>query len=265
MAFVHLRVHTEFSVVDGTLRIDDLVAAAARDGQGAVAITDLANLFGAVKLYSAARRAGVKPIVGADVWLEPDGGDRHASRLLLLVQTRAGYANLCTLLSRAWTDPQPRPQAWLKWSWLADCGDGLIALSGADLGAIGQALLARDKVRATLLAQRLAGLFPRRFYIELQRAGGATNEAHVRAAVPLSAELGLPVVATHPVQFQTPDDFGRTRRASAWPKARRSATRVASSASTPCSASRPRRRCRPALPTCRARWPTASRSPGAAT
>ncbi len=207
MAFVHLRTHTEFSVVDGTLRIDELVAAAAADAQGALAITDLSNLFGAVKLYSAARKKGVKPIVGADVWLEPEGGEKHPSRLLLLAQTRAGYANLCTLLSRAWTDAQPRPQAWVKWSGLAECGEGLIALSGADLGAVGQALLARDKARATLLAQRLAALFPRRFYIELQRAGGATSEAHVRAAVPLAAELGLPVVATHPVQFQTPDDF----------------------------------------------------------
>ncbi len=211
MAFVHLRTHTEYSVVDGSLRVDDMVAAAAADGQGALAITDLSNLFGAVKLYTAARKAGVKPIVGADVWLEPDGADKHPSRLLLLVQTRAGYANLCTLLTRAWTEPDPqqraRAQAWLSWRWLAECGEGLIALSGADLGAVGQALLARDKLRATLLAQRLAGLFPQRFYVELQRAGGATNEAHVRAAVPLAAELGLPVVATHPVQFLLPDDF----------------------------------------------------------
>ena len=207
MAFVHLRAHTEFSVVDGTLRIDDLVAAAANDSQGAVAITDLSNLFGAVKLYSAARKAGVKPIIGADVWLEPEGGDKNPSRLLLLVQNRAGYTNLCTLLSRAWTDPRPRAQAWLNWSRLAESGDGLIALSGADLGAVGQALLARDGERARLLAQRLAGLFPQRFYLELHRAGGATNEAHVRAAVPLAAALGLPVVATHPLQFLLPEDF----------------------------------------------------------
>ena len=207
MAFVHLRTHTEFSVVDGTLRIDDLVAAAAKDGQGAVAITDLSNLFGAVKLYSAARKAGVKPIIGADVWLEPEGGEKHPSRLLLLVQSRAGYTNLCSLLSRAWTDPRPRGQAWLNWSWLAEYGDGLIALSGADLGAVGQSLLARDFERARLLAQRLEALFPQRFYLELQRAGGATNEAHVRAAVPLAAALGLPVVATHPLQFLLPEDF----------------------------------------------------------
>ena len=207
MVFVHLRAHSEFSVVDGTLRIADWVAAAAADGQGAVAVTDLSNVFGAVKLYGAARKAGVKPIVGADVWLAPEGGDKQPSRLLLLVQDRAGYANLCTLLTRAWTEPQARGEPWLQWGWLAECQAGLIALAGAGQGAVGQALLARDEARARALAQRLAAIFPRRFYIELQRAGTPLHEAHVRAAVPLAAALGLPVVATHPVQFLEPDDF----------------------------------------------------------
>ena len=90
----------EFSVVDGTLRVDDMVAAAAKDGQGALAITDLSNLFGAVKFYSPARKKGVKPILGADVWLESDSGEKQASRLLLLVQSREGYLNLCEILSR---------------------------------------------------------------------------------------------------------------------------------------------------------------------
>ncbi|MBL8301382.1 MAG: PHP domain-containing protein, partial [Ideonella sp.] len=92
MPFVHLRTHTEFSIVDGSLRIDEAVAAAGADGQVAMAITDLANVFGAIKFYSAARKAGVKPVIGADIWLEPDGAerrvDRQPSRLLLLVQSR---------------------------------------------------------------------------------------------------------------------------------------------------------------------------------
>ena len=111
MAFVHLRTHTEYSVVDGTLRIDEAVAAAVADGQGALAITDLSNLFGAVKFYSAARRAGVKPIVGADLWLEPEGGEKMPSRLVLLAQDRQGYLNLCQLLSRGWLGPAQRGQA----------------------------------------------------------------------------------------------------------------------------------------------------------
>ncbi len=209
MSFVHLRIHTEYSVVDGTLRIDDAAAAARADGQPALAITDLANLFGAVKFYKACRARGVKPLIGADLWLEPwpEGGDKSPSRLLVLVQDHRGYLNLCELLARAWTTNVQRTQAWVRWAWLAEHGDGLIALSGADAGAVGAALLAGDTRRASALARHLAGLFPRRFYLELQRAGLSTNEAHVRAAVPLAAELGLPVVATHPVQFLEPDDF----------------------------------------------------------
>ncbi|CAG1012303.1 partial DNA polymerase III subunit alpha, partial [Burkholderiaceae bacterium] len=207
MAFVHLRTHTEFSVVDGTLRIDEAVDAAAADGQAALAITDLSNLFGAIKFYSAARKAGVKPIIGADIWLDPAPGEKVASRLVLLVQDRQGYLNLCELLSRGWLLNTQRAQAWIKWEWLAELHSGLIALSGAEHGAVGQALMAQDTPRAHEIAARLAQLFPNRFYIELQRAGQPGNEAHVRAAVPLAAALALPVVATHPVQFLTPEDF----------------------------------------------------------
>jgi DNA polymerase III subunit alpha len=207
MAFIHLRTHTEFSVVDGTLRIDEAVSAAAADRQGALAITDVSNLFGTVKFYSAARKAGVKPLIGADVWMEPEGSDKSPSRLLLLVQNNVGYLNLCELLSRGWLVNSHKAQAWLKWEWLSALGEGLIALSGAELGCVGQALMARDPQRAREAATRLSSLFPDRFYIELQRAGLPTNEAHVRSAVPLAAELNLPVVATHPIQFLAPEDF----------------------------------------------------------
>src|SRR5258706_10613433 len=136
MDFVHLRTHTEFSVVDVTLRIDDMVAAAAADAQGALAVTGLSNLFGAVKFYSAARKKGIKPILGADVWLEPEGGEKQASRLLLLVQNRQGYLNLCELLSRSWLANVQRGQAWVRWDGLAELGAGLIVLSGAEQGAV---------------------------------------------------------------------------------------------------------------------------------
>ena len=134
MPFIHLRTHTEYSVVDGMLRIDALAAAARADGQGALAITDLNNLFGAVKFYTACRGKGVKPIIGVDVLMEPNGGapggDRQASRLLLLVQDSKGYLNLCELLARGWVKNAQRAQAWIKWDWLPELGEGLIALSG---------------------------------------------------------------------------------------------------------------------------------------
>ncbi|NBU49192.1 MAG: DNA polymerase III subunit alpha [Betaproteobacteria bacterium] len=208
MAFVHLRTHTEFSVVDGTLRIDEAAAAAAQDRQVALAITDLGNLFGAVKFYGACRAQGVKPLIGADLWIEPDNGaDRTASRLLVLVQNARGYLNLCELLAHAWTGNVNRAQAWVKWAWLAERHEGLIVLSGAEAGALGQALLADDAERARALAERYRQTFGNRFYVEIQRAGLPQQEAHVQAALLFAAQQGLPVVATHPVQFLASDDF----------------------------------------------------------
>ncbi|HEY9107631.1 MAG TPA: PHP domain-containing protein, partial [Roseateles sp.] len=207
LPFVHLRMHTEFSVVDGTLRTDDAAAAAAKDGQVAAAITDLANLFGGIKFYSACRKKGVQPILGADCWLEPDASDKPPTRLLLLVQNKQGYLNISELLSRAWIQNVQRNQACVTWEWLQELGEGLICLSGAQHGGLGQALLQGDKVRARDWAQKLSAIFPNRFYIELQRAGLPGQEALVQASVPFAAELGLPVVATHPIQFLAADDF----------------------------------------------------------
>ena len=206
--FVHLRLHSEFSVVDGTNRIDDVVKAAAADGQPALGITDLNNLFGAIKFYKAARGAGVKPVIGAELMLQGLGKDDGAlSRIVVLVQNRAGYLNLCEVLARAWTRNVVRAQAVCKLEWLRELGEGLIALSGAQAGPVGQALVQGDASRASQVALELASIFPHRFYLEIQRAGRPDDETHVAAAVQLAANLKLPVVATHPVQFTTQDDY----------------------------------------------------------
>ena len=207
--FVHLRLHTEFSVVDGTNRIDEIAAAAALDGQPALAISDLSNLFGTVKFYKAARNNGVKPLIAADVWVQVPGKDASAppARLLLLAQNHRGYLNLSELLTRAWTRGVVAGNAIISLAWLTELNDGLIALSGAQRGAIGQALVQGDEARAVECALHFAGVFPHRFYIELQRAGQADDAQHVPAAVQLAARLKLPVVATHPVQFLTYDDY----------------------------------------------------------
>ena len=206
--FVHLRLHSEFSVVDGTLRIDEAVKLAARSAQPALAVTDLNNMFGAVKLYKAARGKGVQPILGAEVTLEGLGEDKSAlSRVLLLAQNHDGYLNLSELLARAWTQGAASGQAVARWPWLQELSGGLILLSGAQAGPVGQALVQGDAARAGKLALQLAGVFAHRFYLELQRAGRADDEAHVRAAVRLAARLRLPVVATHPIQFAAAGDF----------------------------------------------------------
>jgi DNA polymerase III subunit alpha len=206
--FVHLRLHTEFSIVDGTNRIDETVKAAAGDHQPALAITDLNNLFGAIKFYKEARSAGVKPIVGAELLVQGLGKDPAAlSRLIVLVQNKQGYLNLCELLARGWTRNVVKAQGACKLEWLRELGEGMIALSGAQTGAVGQALVQGDAQRATDAALELAAVFPHRFYLEVQRAGRPDDEAHVAAAVQLAARLNLPVVATHPVQFTREDDY----------------------------------------------------------
>jgi len=206
--FVHLRLHTEFSVVDGTNRIDEIVKAAAADSQPALAITDLNNLFGTIKFYKEARGKGVKPLIGVEVMLEGLGQDAAAlSRLVLLVQNKQGYLNLSELLARAWTQNVVKAQAVVRLSWLKELGEGLIVLSGAQAGPVGQALVQGDTARAHEVALQLASMFPHRFYLELQRAGRADDEGHVAAAVQLAARMKLPVVATHPVQFTKEDDY----------------------------------------------------------
>ena len=173
----------------------------------ALALTDLGNLFGMVKFYQAARGQGLKPIIGCDVWVSSEQGDQP-SRLLLLVQNHDGYLRLCDWLTRAYLQNQHRGRGELRREWLAAQGTkGLIALSGAAFGDVGQALLAGNVEAATTHAQQWSELFPNRYYLELQRAGHANDEALVRQNVTLASKLRLPVVATHPVQFLTPDEF----------------------------------------------------------
>ncbi len=210
--FIHLRLHSEYSIVDGLVRIDDVVKAAAKDRQPALAMTDLANLFGMVKFYKAARGKGIKPIVGCDVWITNDLDRDKPSRLLLLVKNRLGYLQLCELLAQAWIENQHRGRAELKFEWLQAIFDkqqepGLIALSGAHFGDVGIAIDNGNLDLAERHAQRWASIFPQHFYIEIQRAGQPNMENHVRQAVALANKLGLPVVATHPIQFIHKEDF----------------------------------------------------------
>jgi DNA polymerase-3 subunit alpha len=206
-AFVHLRLHSEYSIVDGIVRIDDAVAAAKADSQPALALTDLNNVFGLVKFYRKARSSGIKPIIGCDVFISNEADRDKPSRLLLLCQSHAGYLRLCDLLTRAYLENQNRGKPELRKEWLKEGTDGLIALSGACLGELGTALINGNQAAARQLAQEWSALFPGRFYLEVQRTGGAREEAHVRETVRLAAETGMPLVATHPVQFLTIDDY----------------------------------------------------------
>ncbi|MGB8339695.1 MAG: DNA polymerase III subunit alpha [Burkholderiales bacterium] len=206
--FIHLRVHSEYSISDGMVRIDDAVDAAVAERMPAVAVTDLSNLFGVVKFYKAARAKGLKPIIGADVWISNDANREQASRLLLLCRNHDGYLALCELLSRAYRENQFRGRAEIRRDWLDEksCA-GLIALSGGEQGDIGQALRQDNLDQAKKCAGHWASVFPQRFYIELQRAGSSHHDQYVVNAAQLATTLNIPAVATHPVQFLHADDF----------------------------------------------------------
>lgn len=212
LPFIHLRLHTEYSIVDGLVRIGEAVEAAVEDHQPALGITDLSNLFGMVKLYEDARAAGVKPVMGCDVWITNEADRDNPSRLLLYVKNKVGYHQLCDLLSKAWLENVYNDRAEIRVEWLEELtnseqGNQLLALSGAHFGDIGMAIEKGNIELAKTCALRWAHIFPDGFYIEIQRAGQKNQEIQVRQSVALAAELGLPVVATHPVQFLKKEQF----------------------------------------------------------
>ncbi|MDB5986850.1 MAG: polymerase subunit alpha [Nevskia sp.] len=218
MSFVHLHLHTEFSLSDGLIRVE----APARSSAGAnvsslsmqakalqlpaVAITDQHNLFGMVKFLKYAEAAGIKPIAGADVWVEVGGDNDPPERVTLLVQNDPGYRNLTRLLSRAYQAGQGRGGPRLQREWLLEGSEGLIVLSGRD-GEIGRALLAGNLARARAAVKFWRATFPDRLYLEITRCGRSGDEDHLRAAVALARRDGLPVVATNDVRFLERGDF----------------------------------------------------------
>lgn len=207
-AFVHLHVHTEYSLVDGLLRIESLIGAVRESKMPAVAITEQGNLFSMVKFYRAAQAGGVKPIVGVELCVHNEIDPNRPSRVVLLCRNREGYRELARLVSRTYTDGQHRGIPMLHREWLeTDETEGLIALSAGRLGNVGEALLAG---RAEVAAQHLEewqARFPDRFYLELQRTGREGEEAYLEAAIDLASAQACPVVASNDVCFLTREDF----------------------------------------------------------
>jgi DNA polymerase-3 subunit alpha len=204
--FVHLRLHTEYSIVDGMARVEGAVAAAAADGMPALAITDASNLFGAIKFFEAARSSGVQPIIGCDLWITNERSRDNPYRLTLLCRDRDGYLALCDLLTRAHAGNHWRGRAEVRREWLRGLG-GLIVLSGALAGDVGAALASGHREHAEELARDWARDFPDCFYIEVQRVDPVRSAAFVQASVALAERLQLPVVATHPIQFVRPEEY----------------------------------------------------------
>jgi DNA polymerase III subunit alpha len=205
--FVHLRLHSEYSVVDSLIRIEDLVAKTAELGMPAVALTDHTNFYALIKFYTAAAAAGIKPVCGCDIFVAEDDNPEQLSLLVLLVKDNTGYSNLIELISRAYREGQYRGNVAIRRSWLQGKTDGLIALSGATRGDVGQALLSDVLPQARAALAFWQELFPNRFYLELQRTGRPGDAEHVKRAVSLAIEAGCPAVATNDVRFLKPEEF----------------------------------------------------------
>ena len=205
--FVHLHLHSEYSLLDSTLRLKPMVQKLRERGMGAVALTDLNNMFAVVKHYRAAIAMGVKPIFGADIWVRhPDRPD-GLSRLVLLCQDQQGYLNLKRLVSRSYLEGQSEDRATVHIDWLREASDGLIALSACLEGDIGIALRSQNTELAESCLREWLEIFGNRFFLELQRTGRPREEAYIAQAVKWSESLQVPVVATNDVRFIDAEDF----------------------------------------------------------
>jgi DNA polymerase-3 subunit alpha len=205
--FVHLRLHSEYSLIDSTIRIKPLINAVVDAGMPSVAMTDRMNFYALVKFYNAAMGAGLKPIFGVDILVREDDDPNEVSHLILLCQNNAGYRNLTKLISEAYLHGQVMGVPLVTREQIKYFSEGVIALSGGKDGDVGKALLDGNQAKAESLAQYWADVFPDAYYLELQRTDRTNDEDYLHAAVELADELGIPVVATNDVRFLKPDDF----------------------------------------------------------
>lgn len=205
--FIHLRLHSEYSLIDGLVQIQPLIEKATKCQMPALAITDQSNVFAVVKFYQAAINAGIKPIIGADIWLENLKNTKQPFRLTLFCQNEKGYKNLLELISLSFLKGQAHGKAIVQRQWLTELNEGLIALSGAEEGDIGHALLANDLSLAKQLLKDWMSIFPKRYYLELRRTGVSQQEAYIQAALVLAEEFAIPVIATNDVRFLERDDY----------------------------------------------------------
>ena len=206
--FVHLTVHSEYSLVDGVVRVPALLEQVERMSMPAVALTDQSNVFAMVKFYRAAVARGIKPIIGADLWVGDSVEDRDPSRVTLLCANGSGFRHLSRLLTLAYTQGQWHGRAIILKQWLEpERLQGLIALSGGQFGEVGKALLSNKLDRAPQILEQWLSWFPGRYYLELHRVGRADENVHVGRAVNLASTCQIPVVATNDVRFISREDF----------------------------------------------------------
>ncbi len=202
--FIHLNIHSDYSLKDGLCHLDPLITSAQALHYPAMALTDLNNLFAGIKFYQKALKAGVKPIMGCDLEFYDEDSSKTLlqNRIILLCQNNLGYRNLIALISKAYTEGQKiwgRP-AVLR-SWIADYAEGLIALSGGLTGDLGQLLLKDQLAAAEQRAHEWQTIFGDRYYIEIQRIGLPREEAYIQHCIRLARQFNIPLVASNAVRF----------------------------------------------------------------
>ncbi|WP_439840257.1 DNA polymerase III subunit alpha [Aeromonas veronii] len=205
--FIHLRVHSDFSMVDGLQKINPIVGAAAANNMPALALTDQMNMCGLVRFYGAAHGKGIKPIVGADFWVQSDELGDEQFRLTLLAIDNDGYQNITLLISRGYQRGHVQGRPVIDKSWLAEHAKGVIVLSGGREGDVGKFLLKGNRQMTEQCVAFYQTHFPDAYYLELLRTGRPDEEVYLHMAVAIATEFELPVVATNEVVFLNADDF----------------------------------------------------------
>ena len=202
--FVHLRVHTPFSLLEGAVKIPELVQLARRQGMPALAITDTGNMFGVLEFSVKCAEAGLQPIIGTLLALR-DGSEPYNAapeRILLLAQNEAGYGNLLKMVSRSYLETEPGDTAHVSWDTLDDHSSGLIALTGGPTGPINPLIINGQLDKALERLSSLAAMFPGRLYVELQRHELALERQAEADLIEMAYDLDLPLVATNDVMFK---------------------------------------------------------------
>ena len=205
--FVHLHLHTEYSLVDGLIRIKPLVRAAVAKKMPAITITDRHNLFAAIKLYTEAQLVGIKPIIGAELHLYNPYDPKNNMQFLLLCMDIVGYRNISYLLSKAYIEGQHLGIPLLNIDWLKSKTGGLICLTGGRNGILGEDLLNNNKKDTGAVISHWKDLFPERLYLEIIRTGRKNEENYINSAINLAIKYDLPVVATNDVCFLDSNEF----------------------------------------------------------
>jgi len=205
--FVHLRVHSDYSMSDGLNKVKPIIAKAEELNMPAIALTDQTNLCGLVKYYHAAHNAGVKPIIGSDFWVKSEELEDELSRLVVIATNNIGYKNLTELISKAYLRGHVQHKAVIDRDWLIEYASGLILLSGGREGDVGKALIKGNKELVEQMVGFYQQYFPDNYYLELIRTGRQNEENYLHLAVQLAQEKQLPVVATNEVVFLAEEFF----------------------------------------------------------